>query len=1117
MRFCGACGSPLRPAAAPVRERRLVSVLFCDLVGFTTFSESRDAEDVRDVLAQYFAAARLIVADYGGTIEKFIGDAVMAIWGAPVAREDDAERSVRAGLEIVQAVGALAERLAIPELRVRVGVLTGEAVVEVGSTHEGMVTGDAVNTAARIQSIAEPGTVLVDDTTRLICERVIAFEPGGAHTVKGKTAPVRVWRAVRVLDGFEGGFRPGAVEPPLVGRVPQLATMSAALEGLHGPEGGIRILSVVGEAGIGKSRLGWELESCSDREAPIRWHRGRSLSFGEGTGLSALADIVRMALGIVRDDPPERQRSLVAQVVGERFANDNDERLRVARAVQRLLDLDDRQESIERGELFSGWRALFERLAADGPVVLVFEEVQLADQALFDFVVHLRDWSRAAPILILVLSRPDRRLETITRSDEQIELQPLSDSEMDELVAGAVDGAPAKLLAAIRADGGGIPLYAVETLRALADRGVLGVADSRYVVRGALGEVSMPPTIRALVSSRLDRLGRLERRVLAAGAVLGESFSVAAVAVVAGIDEAEARTHLDVLVEKALLGFESDPRSSLRGRYLFVQGVVRRVALAGLSRRDRKRAHLAAVEHLSQDGASEPDRAAVLAGHLLAAEEADPNSDDVEPIRDRARSMLGEAAEHAAAIGALTEALALFDRAGELTVDDSQRAKLLERSGAVAFRAGDAGASSVRYRAAEEIHAAAGRERERLRVRAHGLRASYYLGTAGELLPALRELDAALGDERDAIKALAGNVLAFTLYQCGEHEEALAVAARSAAIAEECGDSGELVGALGAQASALQELERPQEAIALQRRAIPIAEHHGPRRFAPVLGNLAVSLTSVGRYAEAADRAREAIATAQRGAERLFERWARLVLGRALCSLGDWDHAVAEIESVKQHVPPFYIGMAIAPLVVIALARGQHDVVRELVAEHARRCGGDPDGADECDFRVLRSAAIVIDRSGTAGELSRVIEDAETADYAEWAGWLAPIVDRLVAEPGAQPLEAALAALRRPGAMKQTPPVLTQARRLEAHVAVRAGAHVRARECFDEAQRLASECGLAFESAVVALERGEHTAATEGPMEMVTRVDARAIFEQLGAAQWLVRAEQLGVRAGKIS
>ncbi|MGO9973634.1 MAG: adenylate/guanylate cyclase domain-containing protein [Solirubrobacteraceae bacterium] len=768
-----------------------MSVLFCDLVDFTTFSESRDPEDVRDVLDEYFVEVRRIVGDYGGMIEKFIGDAVMAVWGAPLAHEDDAERSVRTGLEIVQAVAALARRLAVPELRVRVGVLTGEAAVTVGSLHEGMVTGDAVNTAARIQSIANPGTVLVDEITRLACKRWIGFADAGEHTLKGRSAPVRVWRALRVLDELDDAGRSTTFEPPFVGREGQLRRIAAALETLRCTGGSVRIVSVIGDAGIGKSRLGWELEQRAGRGAPIRRHRGRSVSFGEGTGLSALADVVRMALGIRRDDGVDRQRELVEQLVQERFTDDTQERRRLVRALNRLLDLDDGREPIEQGELFSAWRALFERLAAEGPVVLAFEELQLADQALLDFIAHLRDWSQAAPILILAFSRPDLRLHPLVAAADAVELGPLSDADMDQLVAGAVAGAPAVLLAAIRAEGGGIPLYAVETLRTLADRGVLAVEDQRYVFRGELGELTVPPTISALVGSRLDRLGQLERRVLTAGAVLGESFSTSAAAAIAGVEPADARVLLDGLVSIALLGFDRDPRSPLRGRYLFLQGVVRRVALSRLSRRERKRCHLAAVDYLSQPGGTEPELTAVLAGHLLAAEEADPKADDVASIRERARAMLGAAAERAAAVGALTEALSLFDRAAELAVDELDRATILERAGTVAFRVGDADAAHQRYIAAQEIHAAAGRERAQLRVSAHDLHALSYVRAPSELLPALRELDAALGEEHDAVSALARSVFAFALYQCGDHEQALSVATRAVQIAEECGDHGE--------------------------------------------------------------------------------------------------------------------------------------------------------------------------------------------------------------------------------------------------------------------------------------------------------------------------------------
>jgi tetratricopeptide (TPR) repeat protein len=400
-----------------------------------------------------------------------------------------------------------------------------------------------------------------------------------------------------------------------------------------------------------------------------------------------------------------------------------------------------------------------------------------------------------------------------------------------------------------------------------------------------------------------------------------------------------------------------------------------------------------------------------------------------------------------------------------------------------------------------------GQQRDALRVRARELQARYHIDKTTELVSALRELDAELGDERDAIKALAGNVLAFSLYQCGMHEEALAIASRSAAIAEECGDQGELGAALAAQASALQELERPSEAIALQRRAVPLARQGGPRRLAPVMGNLALSLASIGRYAEAANRARDAIAAAQHGAERLFERWARLALGRVLCSLGEWDAAVAEIESVKPDVPPYYIGMAIAPLVVIALARGDWNGVRALVAEHARRLESNPESSLDYDFRVLGAAVLVIDRGGTASELARLIEGSETVDYAEWTGWLSPILDRIVAGPTPEPVEAALTMLCGPGEIKQASPIRAQVCRLEAHLASRGGDDDHAARGFNEAEQLAGDCGMAFENAVIVLEHAEHTAATARPVDALKLAAARTVFARLRAKPWLARAD----------
>ena len=1067
MRFCGACGAALVAVEQPVRERRLVSVLFCDLVGFTTFSEERDHEDVRDTLDEYFGAARRVVDSYGGTIEKFIGDAVMAVWGAPVAREDDAERAVRAGLDVAAAVAGLADRLALPELRLRVGILTGEAAVDILNVSEGMVIGDAVNTAARIQSIAAPGEVLVEDITRLATARSIDYEDAGTHEVKGRSKPVHVWRATCVVPRRGGSGHTVPVEPPLVGRDAELATLRGSIGRLLAPGAGLELVMITGEAGLGKSRLAWELRRHADELGSlVRWLSGGVLAFGEGGGFSAVAEMIRTAARIGPQDSPDRQRDVIETWLDGLLPAPSPDRVRAARAVHRLLELDDGSELIEPGPLFSAWRMVLEREANRTPTVLVFEELDRAESALLAFIRHLREWGASTPILILALGRPGPWLDPLAALGERIVLRPLSDEHMDQLVAGAVHEASAPLLRLIRADAGGVPLFAVEALRALAQNDVLAVQHGQYVVTGPLGELALAPTIRALVASRLDALGQLERRSLAGGAVLGERFPAAGAAAVAGLAPADAVDLLDGLVIKAIL--HSEPAFAAPS-YGFLQGVVRRVLLSMLARRERRRLHLAAVTHLLA-GPPMPELAAQLAGHLVAAEQADPGNPDSAELRRRAARTLREAAERESSVGALEEAVALLDRAADLTEDERERATIFEQAGAVAQRAGTPEVAADRYRRAGEHHGAAGRWRQRSAARAHELRALRYVRAPGELLDELRELDAALDDRSDAASALAGSVLAFTLYQCGEPAEALSVATRAAAIADACGASAELVMALGARAAALGELERPEEAIEVYRRALAHVAGREERLMATLGGNLALALGSLGRYAESVQQAREALAAAERGADRFFARWNRLVIARSRCSLGEWDEAVAEIETVLDQVPPFQLGMAVGPLVVIALGRRQGQRATDLVADYDRRCSEPGASEFESDFRILRACALAV-AAGDDHALARIVPQAEMSDYAEWTGWLATVVDHLVRLGSDDPLATALTALRGPGRMKRTAPVQAQAERLAANLASRAGDGEGAAAAWERAGALALSCGMRHDAQVIARER----------------------------------------------
>jgi tetratricopeptide (TPR) repeat protein len=701
--------------------------------------------------------------------------------------------------------------------------------------------------------------------------------------------------------------------------------------------------------------------------------------------------------------------------------------------------------------------------------------------------------------LVVAAGRPDSRLRGLV-ADQRIELGPLTTDEIDALVSGAVLAAPEPLLAAIRADAGGVPLYAVEALRALADRGVLVVEDGHYTARGEVGQMAVPPTVRALIASRLDGLGAMQRKILSGAAVIGERFTLHAAASVAEVADPDAADLLATLVTKALLTVEGERSSETDSRYRFLQGVVRRVALSALSRRDRKRLHLAAADHLAElEG--DPERAGQLAGHLLAALEADPAAVDATVLEARAQTALRAAAERSAAVGALADALALFDRAAELTTDERERASVFERAGLVASRAGEADAAAVRYRAAAELHAGAGRVREQLAARAHELRSLQYARPPAELLSQLRAVDEALSDQDDHASALAAATLAYTLYQLGRNDEALTVAMRGVRIAETCRDWGELLHALGQQGAALAELQRPDEALAIYRRALDLAVIHEPRLVSALSTNVSISLASVGRFREAAAAAREAIVAADRSAERMAERWGRLVLGRALCSLGDWDQAIAEIETVKDHIPTL-AGMAFAPLVIIALGRGQEALARELVAEHDRRRSEAGASGLESDFHSLRALVLASD----AGSLARIVPEAEISEFAEWSGWLSPIIDRLVAGSATAPLADALAALRAPAEMKQTAPVRAQAERLAGHLSARSGDRSAADEAFAHAYRLAVGCELGFEANVIGLERLEQTGAEpDGGL-----ANMRATFGRLGADPWLERAGPWG-------
>jgi len=671
-------------AGGPVAERRLVTVLFADLVGFTPFAAERDAEEVRETLTRYFDLAREIIGRYGGTVEKFIGDAVMAVWGAPVAQEDDAERAVRAALELVDAVHVLG-----PTIQARGGVLTGEAAVTIGATNQGMVAGDIVNTASRLQSAAQPGTVLVGEATQRSASGAIAFEPAGDQVLKGKTAPVPAWRALRVVAERRGQNRSDALEAPFVGRdeeLRQLKDLHHAAERERKP----RLVSIIGPAGIGKSRLAWEFLKYIDGLADtVYWHDGRSPAYGDGVTFWALGEMVRGRAGLRETDDEATSRQRIAEVV-ERYIPDPDERPWIESALLALLGV---QAGASAEQLFAAWRTFFERLAATAPVVMVFEDLHHADTGLLDFIDHLMEWSRGYPITVMTLARPElleRRPDwgAGKRTFASIHLEPLAPESMRALLAGLAPGLPDKAVDAIVARADGVPLYAVETVRMLVSQGRVVLQEGRYVPSGEIGDLAVPETLTALIAARLDALDPADRDIVEDAAVLGQSFTLAGLAAVSGTDRSTLEPRLRQLVRRELFVLNADPRSPERGQYAFVQALIREVAYNTLARKDRKVRHLAAARYF--ESLETEELAGGLASHYLSAQRLASNPDEAAALAVQARIALRGAADRAMSLGAFAQALSFLDQAIEVTADPRELADLHRRAVAAATEIGAA-------------------------------------------------------------------------------------------------------------------------------------------------------------------------------------------------------------------------------------------------------------------------------------------------------------------------------------------------------------------------------------------------------------------------------------------
>ncbi len=1146
-RFCGECGSaltsdpgtpstfrtsvaapggggPAAPAYTPTAERRLVSVLFADLVGFTTLSETQDPEEVRELLTRYFDTCRTLIARYGGSLEKFIGDAVMAVWGTPIAQEDDAERAVRAALELTAAVASLGQEVGTHDLRARGGVLTGEAAVTLGAEGQGMVAGDLVNTASRIQAAAPPGQVFVGEVTRRATEAAIVYEDAGSHSLKGKAEPIPLWRALRVVAGTRGSMRPSGLEAPFVGRDRELRLVKELFH-TTAEERRAHLVSVIGIAGIGKSRLSWEFEKYIDGLAEDAWwHRGRCLSYGEGVAYWALAEMVKMRCGILEDEDSASARQKLRGAIEEHIF-DEAERRWVEPRLAHLLGLEERSAG-DQENLFSAWRILFERLSEKLPTILVFEDMQWADAGLLDFVEYLLDWSHNFPIFVITLARPelaDRRSDWAAgkRGFSSLYLEPLSPPAMEELMSGLVPGLPEDLRARILERAQGVPLYAVETARMLLDRGLLVREGDAYKPVGRIETLEVPESLHALIAARLDGLTREERRIVQDGSVLGKIFAKPGLRDMTGLSDHELDPLLTSLVRKEVLSLQADPRSPERGQYGFLQDLMRKVAYDTLSKKERKAKQLAAAAFIESTwGAEEEEIVEVVAAHYLEAYRAFTDAPDAAEIKAKARNMLARAGDRAASLAATLEAQRYYEQAADLTDDALSKATLHERAGMEAWAGARSDDASFHFERSVSLFEDRGETHPAARVTA---RLAEVMWQRGKLEQGVETMDRSFQilskEEPDEdLAGLAAQVGRFMYFSgdaglAGERIEA------ALDMAEALGLPETLSQALNTKALILNAKGRWQESRALLRYALDVAlEHDKPSAAQRAYVNLADLTATDDRYQEADRFVREGLMLARKVGNRF---WEMVFLGSVYprFMLGQWNEALDSLAELPEEWETARAAVS-QGVIAVGTAINAHRGRLEAAERHIHRFAELQSSADvqeQAEYGFGRSALFLA--QGEAAEALRIAEQALEMRHALAISHQSVKEAYVVAVEAAfglanlDKVEELLAVVDRLPPARRPQFLQAQGLRLAARLAHLRGHTDQVEPQFKGAVGLFREMAVPFWMAVTLLEYSEWLAGRKRNEEAVPLLaEAREIFERLEARPWLERLA--GSRAG---
>jgi hypothetical protein len=906
------------------------------------------------------------------------------------------------------------------------------------------------------------------------------------------------------------------LEAPFVGRERELRQIKDFFH-TSADERKAHLVSVTGIAGIGKSRLAWEFYKYFDGiTQPVYWHRGRCLSYGEGVTYWALADMVRMRCRITEDEDSASALGKLRSTLDEHLL-DAEERRFVEPRLAQLLGLGE-HESRDRQDLFAAWRLFFERLADQYPTVLAFEDMQWADASLLDFVEYLLEWSRNHPLYVITLARPEL-LERRPgwgaghRNFTSLYLEPLSETAMGELLDGLVPGLPETLREQILARAEGVPLYAVETVRMLLDRGALVQEGSVYRPVGEISSLEVPETLHALIAARLDGLTPQERRVLQDGAVLGKTFTQVGLASLSDDRESDLEPLLTALVRKEVLSRQADPRSPEHGQYGFLQDLVRHVAYETLGKRDRRAKHLAAATYLTANLA-EDEVVEVVASHYLSAYRAVPDADDAGEIKELARRALTQAGERAASLAAAAEAQHYFEHAAELSDDKLAQAALTDRAGQMAWWAGDPVEARTLLDHAHDAYEAEGEIRSAALVSARLAELDFVEGHAQRAVDRLEPaLEALTEEEPDEVVATVAAQLGRFLVLSEHGDRAAPILEQALQLAETLGLPETLAEALNSKAIELLRADRLYEGRVLLEAAVSLALEHDLHRAAlRALNNLSVVLGS-------ADRHEESVGTVERGLElarRVGDRiWETSFLGFAvgvLTELDRWDEALARAGEIDERAITSFVQSFLLITTRIHCEHGEIELAREVLARNsdvaqseagqdvahyalaeARLCRGEGRPADALEA-AERSIALRSELGITLYPVKFSLFEALEAAFALHdlgkVRELLAIVDSL-----------------RPGQL--TPLLKAQQARFRARLAAQQGETDVATD-FAMAENVFHDLDMPFRLAVTRLEHAEWLAGQARIDEAEALLaEARKTFEQLRARPWLERLEQI--------